>query len=54
MTGLLGLEDDATLSGYSKHGIELLRQAIRVFGAEFDERHPRHWGRKPPADDEAK
>ena len=54
MTGLMGLEDDATLSGYSTQGIELLREAIRVFGAEFDERHPRHWNHKPPADDGAK
>lgn len=45
MTALMGLEDDATLSGYSEAGQELLREAIRIFGAEFDERHPGHRGK---------
>lgn len=45
MTALMGLEDDATLSGYSEAGQELLREAIMIFGAEFDERHPGHWGK---------
>lgn len=40
MTALMGLEDDACLSGYSLAGRELLREAIMIFGAEFDERHP--------------
>jgi len=44
MTALMGLEDDATMSGYSPAGQELLREAIRIFGAEFNERHPGHWG----------
>lgn len=43
MTALMGLEDDATMSGYSPAGQELLREAIRIFGAEFNERHPGHW-----------
>jgi hypothetical protein len=43
MTSLMGLEDDASLSGYSQHGQELLREAIEVFWAEFTERHPGHW-----------
>lgn len=42
MSALMGLEDDATTSGYSQAGRDLLRQAVRVFGAEFDERHPGH------------
>jgi len=44
MTALMGIEDDAALSGYSLAGQELLREAIKIFGAEFDERHPGHWG----------
>ena len=52
MTGLMGLEDDAALSGYSQHGQELLREAIKVFGAEFDERHPGHWDKSAPSGDE--
>ncbi|NMN89026.1 MULTISPECIES: hypothetical protein [unclassified Novosphingobium] len=45
MTALMGLEDDAALSGYSAAGQELLREAIRIFGAEFDDRHRDHWGK---------
>lgn len=41
---LMGLEDDATMSGYSLAGQGLLREAIKVFGTEFDARHPGHWG----------
>ena len=50
MTGLMGLEDDATLLGYSKKGIKLLREAISVFGAEFDERHRGQSASEPPSD----
>lgn len=44
MTALMGLEDDASLSGYSQAGQELLREAIKIFMAEFEERHPGKWG----------
>lgn len=44
MTALMGLEDDATMLGYSPAGQELLREAIRIFGTEFNERHPGHRG----------
>jgi hypothetical protein len=46
MTGLLGLEDDAQLSGYDAAGIEHLRKAVKIFGAEFRRRHPDAWIRK--------
>ena len=39
MTALMGLQDDAALEGYSKAGCELLQKAIKVFGAECDERY---------------
>jgi hypothetical protein len=49
MTALMGLEDDATMSGYSKQGQELLREAIEVFWTEFTERHPGHWDKPDQA-----
>jgi hypothetical protein len=45
MTGLMGLVDDAELSGYDARGTELLRQARVIFWREFRERHPGHWDR---------
>jgi len=44
MTVLMELEEDATMSECSKTGRELLREAIKVFGAWLDERHPTHFG----------
>ena len=46
MTALMGLEDDAALSGYSQAGRKLLQEAIDIFGAEFRERHPGYRDRK--------
>ena len=43
MSGLLGLIDDAQLSGYDRKGIELLRQAKDLFLAEFVRQHPGAW-----------
>ena len=43
MTALMGLEDGASLEGYSQAGLDLLREAITIFMAEFRERHPGHW-----------
>ncbi|MEJ2458658.1 MAG: hypothetical protein P8Y58_11130 [Novosphingobium sp.] len=43
MTALLGLLDDAELSGYSAAGIDALREAADMFFAELTERHPNVW-----------
>ena len=44
ITTLMGLEDDASMSGYSAAGQGLLREAIKVFHTEFEEKYPGHWG----------
>lgn len=49
MTGLLGLVDDAELSGYSREATESLRRARDLFMEEFNARHPGHWERPRPA-----
>jgi len=43
MTALLGLVDDAELSGYSQEATESLRRARDLFMQEFLARHPGHW-----------
>jgi hypothetical protein len=43
LTALMGLEDDALLSGYSGEGISHLTSAIAIFMKEFSERYPGHW-----------
>ena len=40
MSALMGLEDDATLSGYSEEGIGYLRLAIDAFEEESRQRFP--------------
>jgi len=40
MTALMGLEDDAALSGYSEEGLLHLRLAIDAFEAEARTRFP--------------
>ncbi len=46
MSGLLGVEDDAQLAGYSPEATALLRRAVELFWREFRERHPDAWGPK--------
>jgi len=48
MTGLLGLLDDAELSGYSAAGVAHLRRAREEFWREFQTRHPDAWKRSEP------
>ena len=40
MSALVGLEDDATLSGYSEEGTSYLRLAIDAFTEEARQRFP--------------
>jgi hypothetical protein len=49
MTALLGLVDDAELSGYSREATESLRRARDLFMQEFHSRHPEHWRKTDPA-----
>lgn len=39
LNALAGIEDDATIEGYSQSGIQFLRDALREFRAEFQTRH---------------
>ena len=41
INALLGLEDEAQLSGFCEHGTKLLREAIAAFDADVKERFPR-------------
>ncbi|QTH19820.1 hypothetical protein HRJ34_15765 [Rhizorhabdus wittichii] len=46
MTGLFGLIDDGSLSGYSGEGVVLLCKARDLFWEEFQSRHPDAWRRE--------
>ena len=39
LNALAGIEDDASVEGYSPDGIQFLRDALREFRAEFKVRH---------------
>jgi hypothetical protein len=39
LSALSGLEDDASIEGFSTEGLGHLRAALKAFGAEYKERH---------------
>ncbi len=40
LNALAGLEDDASVEGFSREGLEHLRSALKAFRKDYFERHP--------------